>query len=168
MKKIVLILILGLSLTGCSRKVLKTEETFKKDSIVETVKETVIDTSKMTETKIEQTDSVSECEIIITPIDSLRPISVNGLIIKNGIISFKKKSANSKYQKTEKVSQNGLFKATEHTKAKSTTEKTKSEKKIDKKPAFNWWIFIIIILVVLYLVFRFYLKTPFNVWIRSL
>jgi hypothetical protein len=159
MKKNIIILFLTLlTITSCSRKVLRTEDTFKKDSVVETIKEIAIDTSKATIIKEVKTDSVSEYEITVTPVDSLKPISINGLVVNNGIISFKKKSSSSKHQKEEKVSQKGLSKATEHVKAKVETRKDNSNVNIDKKPSYGWILYLVGSAVVLYVLYRVYLK----------
>jgi len=159
MKKNIIILFLSvLTITSCSRKVLRTEDTFKKDSVVETIKEAAVDTSKTTVIKEVKTDSVSEYEITVTPVDSLKPISINGLIVNNGIISFKKKSSSSKHQKEEKVYQKGLFKATEHVKANVETRKDNSNIKIDKKPSYGWILYLVGLFIFLYLLYKAYLK----------
>jgi hypothetical protein len=157
-KNIITCFLIILTITGCSRKVLRTEDSFKKDSLVETIKETALDTSKVKTTKEIKTDSISEYEITVIPVDSLKPVSINGLIVNNGIISFKKKSSNSKYQKEENVQQKGLSKATERVKVKVETKKSNSNIKIDKKPSYGWILYLAGLLTVLYILYRVYSK----------
>ncbi len=139
---------------GCaSRKVdLNLKET-KTDSLVEktfTVKDTI---SQKKESKINYQIFTDISEFNITPIDTSKPIEINGIKYKNSILNFKKTKVNSLYVKEEKDSKNSLKsivgKSTLHLKRKENIK----QKKIDKKA--NYFIYLWVLLIpVFYVIYK--------------
>ena len=139
---------------GCaSRKTdLNLKET-KTDSLVEktfTVKDTI---SQKKESKINYQIFTDISEFNITPIDTSKPIEINGIKYKNSILSFKKTKVNSLYAKEEKESKNSLKlivgKSTLHLKKNENIK----QKKIDKKA--NYFIYLWFLLIpVFYVIYK--------------
>jgi hypothetical protein len=145
MKYITIICGALLFISCASRKVdLNLKET-KTDSLVEktfTLKDTI---SQKKESKINYQIFTDISEFNITPIDTSKPIEINGIKYKNSILNFKKTKVNSLYVKEEKESKNTLKKIV----GKSTLHLKKNEnikqKKIDKKAScfiYLWLLFI--------------------------
>ena len=149
-----IIVLAAFLVVGCaSRKTdLNLKET-KTDVLVEktfTVKDTI---SQKKESKINYQIFTDISEFNITPIDTSKPVEINGIKYKNAVISIKKTKVNSLYVKEEKESNNSLKKIV----GKSTLHLKKNEnikqKKIDKKA--NYFIYLWFLLIpVFYVIYK--------------
>ena len=153
MKYITIICGALLFISCASRKVdLNLKET-KTDSLVEktfTLKDTI---SQKKESKINYQIFTDISEFNITPIDTSKPVEINGIKYKNAVISIKKTKVNSLYVKEEKESKNSLKSIV----GKSTLHLKKNEnikqKKIDKKA--NYFIYLWFLLIpVFYVIYK--------------
>ena len=149
------LIILAILITSCaSRKVHIEKIDIKKDSVVETeVKVTT------TENK-EKTDSTNiitnaDCsEITITPIDSNKTIIVDGKSYKNVVLKIKKSKVNTLYTNKKKESNNKHVDSVATIKTEVKERVIGKTKKVDKKA--NYWVFIywLILILILYLLWR--------------
>ena len=138
-------ILVSLVLFSCaSRKVNK--EVTQKDSLKQI--ETKIVTKE--ETNIAIKNDILIDEFTITPLDSLKDIVVNGISYKNVVLRYKKVKDNSLHIEKKIVSKNELKKETIKTSVKSF------KKDIDKKANYFIYIYIIIGLIILYLIYRYY------------
>ena len=152
MKKHLYILVSLVLLSCGSRKVQVNNTEIKKDSSVTT---TQIDSSKYIKTTDDSTNiniDTEETEISITPLDSTKEIKVNGKTYFNVKLRIKKRKDNTTYQNTNKVAQIDLKQVIKHTEAKSSTKENTKVKNIDRKESIlnYWWILLIIILIYLF------------------
>lgn len=135
-------LLILLLLTSCgTRKVNKSKEEVKQDK-VETV-QTNVQVKENTAVKvIDSTD-----EICIEPIDSIKPMVIDGKSYLNVKIKHKKRKVNTSIV---------LDKTTSDTSVKKTVEKTevvKDNKVIERKTSLVtqlWWLWLLILLFILY------------------
>lgn len=160
---------------GCSARNVTKEDKEKKEVVETKVK--AIDTSKTTKkdtTHLVIVDSSNVDEIIITPIDSTKEMVINGKKYKNAKISHKKEKRNKTIEFKRKI---------EHTKQKAIVFEDNSIKSISEnqktklivKPQFNWGLFILqfwwlwlIILLALYLGYRYYKGVNPFTWVLKL
>ena len=153
MKKLLLIICLILMSCG-ARKVVIEKSTVKKDSIA-TVEVKVVTTEikqKTDSTNIATT--IDDHEITITPIDTCKEIVVDGKIYKNVVLKIKKTKTNSLYTNNKKESETKRIDSAATIKVNKTEEVTVNNKKIDK-PANYWWIlWLIILILTLYQLWR--------------
>lgn len=165
MKKIIFIIFLTLGIWSCgSRKVetdiekkeVKTENNIVKESESQKESETKEDIN--TNTK----EITNEYESIIEPIDPSKEMIVNGKSYKNAKLTNKKTNKAKDTQEQKKVAEK--VKETEKTKQVDKgmvviSEKSKS-KKVDKKESFIFsiwfWVFLILILLALYWLYKNY------------
>jgi len=152
-KKLIFIVIVFL--TSCaSRKVLVDKTDIKKDSIVKTeVKVTTVEDKQKTDSTNIITN-IDSSEIVITPIDSSKTIMVDGKSYKNVVLKIKKSKTNSLYINKKKESNAKRIDSTEvhDTKVK---ERMKGKTKIvDKKTDYVLWGSWIILILILYLLWR--------------
>ena len=152
MKKHLYILISLVLLSCGSRKVQINTSEIKKDTSV-TI--TQIDSSKSIKTTDDNTNidfNTEETEISIIPLDSTKEIKVNGKTYFNVKLRIKKRKDNTTYQNTKKVAQIDLKHVIKHTEAKSSTKENTKVKNIDRKESIlnYWWILLIIILSYLF------------------
>ena len=139
--------LVSLTSSCASRKVVIDKTEIKKDSVVET-KVSLISQEiekKSDSTNITITNDFTE--ITIQPIDTTKEIIVNGVSYKNVILNVKKNKTNVSYSNKNKES---------YTKSKDSTSTNKvvkkeiintKQKKIDKKQ--NYWGFILLLLLLL-------------------
>jgi hypothetical protein len=153
MKKIIFIILIVL--TSCSsRKVLVDKTDIKKDSIAETkVIVTKIDTVNKTDSTkvIVNTDN---SEITITPIDSSKTIIVDGKSYKNVFLKIKKNKSSTLYTNNKKESNIKRIDSVATSKVKIKEHQIGKTKIIDKKQ--NYWSLLwqILLILILYLLWR--------------
>jgi len=153
MKKIILLLLFVL--TSCaSRNVQINKTETKKDSIVETkaAVTTVEDNKKTDSTNIDITTDCSE--IVITPIDSSKTIIVDGKSYRNVVLKIKKTKVNTSYRNNKKESNIKRKDSLVDIKAIKTSDAFILDKKIKKEPSCNLFIWLIILILILYLLWR--------------
>ena len=152
MKKI--IFIIAILLTSCaSRKVAVNKIDIKKDSIAETkVIVTKIDTVNKTDsTKV--IVSADSSEITITPIDSSKTIVVDGKIYKNVVLKIKKNKSNILYTNNKKELNIKRVDSVVTSKVETKEHQVGKTKTIDKEQSYwflFWWILLILILYLLW------------------
>lgn len=136
------LLILLLLLTSCgTRKVNKSKEETKQDK-VETVQNNIQVKENAAVKVIDSTDEIS-----IEPIDSIKPMVIDGKSYLNVKIKHKKRKVNTSIV---------LDKTTSDTSKKKTVEKTevvKDDKVIERKTSLVtqlWWLWLLILLFILY------------------
>jgi hypothetical protein len=153
MKKIILLFILVL--TSCaSRKVHIDKIDIKKDSIVNTeIKVTTIETKEKTDSTSIVT-TIDSSEITITPLDSSKTIFVDGKSYKNVILKIKKAKANSLYTNNKKEANNKRVDSTETTKTEVKERTAGKTKTIDKKANYWFLFYWLILILILYLLWR--------------
>jgi hypothetical protein len=153
MKKLILLLLV--LLTSCaSRKVNISKLEIKKDSVVET--KAIVSTLETKEV-IDSTNITTEVntdEICIEPLDSTKEIVVDGKIYKNVVLRIKKNKVNTIYRNNKKESNNRSVDSigTSKTSVKeNVVDKTKS---IDKKANYWWLLWLLLLILALYLLWR--------------
>ena len=153
MKKLLLITCLFLMSCG-ARKVDIQKSTVKKDSIATTeIKVITVETKEKTDSTNIAT-IIDDHEITITPIDTCKEIVVDGKRYKNVVLKIKKNRTNSLYVNKKKESETKRMDSTATTKVNKTEEVVVNNKKIDK-PANYWWIlWLIILILTLYQLWR--------------
>lgn len=136
------LLILLLLLTSCgTRKINKSTEETKQDK-VETVQNNIQVKENVAVKVIDSTDEIS-----IEPIDSIKPMVIDGKSYLNVKIKHKKRKVNTSIV---------LDKTTSDTSKKKTVEKievVKDEKIIERKTSLVtqlWWLWLLILLFILY------------------
>jgi len=136
------LLILLLLLTSCgTRKVNKSTEETKQDK-VETVQNNIQVKENVAVKVIDSTDEIS-----IEPIDSIKPMVIDGKSYLNVKIKHKKRKVNTSIV---------LDKTTSDTSKKKTVEKievVKDDKIIERKTSLVtqlWWLWLLILLFILY------------------
>jgi len=134
------IIICGALFSCASRKVNK--EVIKKDSISQI--ETKIFTKE--EINIAIKNDIFTDELIITPLDTLKDITVNGISYKNVVLRYKKVKDNSLHIEKKIVSKN------EDKKEIVKTSNKTFQKKIDKKA--NYFIYLWLLLIPLFFFIR--------------
>lgn len=146
--------LVSLTSSCASRKVIVDKTDIKKDSIVETkVKVIVTETEKKSDsTNIFITNENSE--LTITPIDTTKEIIVNGVSYKNVILNVKKNKTNVSYSNKNKASYTKSKDSTSTNKIVKTEVIKTKQKKIDKKQ--NYWVLILpmLLLIILYLLWQ--------------
>ena len=152
MKKYILLLIL---LTSCaSRHVQVDKIDIKKDSVVET--KVIVTTIE----KKEKTDStnivttIDNSEIIITPIDSSKTIIVDGKSYKNVILKIKKNKVNTLYTNNKRESNIKLKDSVAVVKVNKTEKISGKNKTIEKKANYWWILWILLLILILYQLWR--------------
>ena len=148
MKKSILIL-LCLTLFSCASRKVDTKID-KRDSTSVSVSNEVENTKTDTQTQTVIIDSTETEEIVITPIDSTKPIVVNGKKYFNAKLSYKKQRNNIRTEQKEKVAQI----AEKHTKKRTEARVvTKQKEKTTEAVRFPWWL-ILLGAVLVYLLLR--------------
>ena len=142
-------------LTSCaSRKVSINKTDVKKDSIVEAK---VVVTTIEKEIKTDSTNiniTTDSSETIITPIDSSKVIVVDGKSYKNVVLKIKKTKVNTLYV-NNKTESNIKRKDSVATTKIQVKEQTTGKTKIIDKKANYWFLFYwLILILILYLLWR--------------
>ena len=137
-----------------SRKVSVEKLNAKSDSIVNTEVKVVTIENKIKTDSTNITTNIDSSEITITPIDSSKTIIVDGKSYKNVVLNIKRSKTNSLYTNNKKevqVRQKDSAAATETKVKKQTTNKNKT---IDKKANYWYLLYWLILISILYLLWR--------------
>ena len=153
MKKFILLFLI--ILTSCaSRNVQIDKLNIKKDSTATTeVKVITVEAKQKTDSTNIVTTTDSN-EITITPIDTCKEIIVEGKVYKNVVLKIKKNKTNTLYTNNKKESE------TKHIDSAATSKVIKKEvvdnklKTIDKKANYCWIIWLLLLILILYLLWR--------------
>ena len=153
MKRIILILLI--LLTSCaSRKVDINKTDIKKDSIVNTEVKVITIENKIKTDSTNITTNIDNSEITITPIDSSKVIVVDGKNYKNVVLKIKKIKANTLYINNKKESETKHKDSTATTKVEVKEQSTTKTKTIDKKANYLVLFYWLILILILYLLWR--------------
>ncbi len=161
MKKVILIIFLFVLASCASRKVQTNIVETKTDSIVEqkdTVAIKIIDSVSVVK-------DITIDEITITPVDTCRPFTVDGKVYKNVVIKIKKIKDNSLYSEKKTVSKNASKKQLKRV-TKAANSKTKQT--IRKSNPFKYFILLFILIVILFLAYKYFNKTSIlRFWVKK-
>lgn len=133
-------ILLSLILFSCGSRKVAIQET-KKDYLKQI--ETKIDTKE--ETNIVIKNDISTDELIITPLDTLKDIVVNGITYKNVVLRYKKVKDNSLHIEKKTIVKNELKKELTKTSVKEF------KKNIDKKANYFVYLWLLLIPIIIYL-----------------
>lgn len=153
MKKILLITCLILMSCG-ARKVNIEKLEVKKDSIATTEVKAIVDIKKETIDSTNIKTDTTQDEITVQPIDTCKEMVVEGKHYKNVVLKIKKIKTNSLYTNKKKESE------TKHIDSTATSKVIKKEvvdsklKTIDKKANYCWIIWLLLLILILYLLWR--------------
>ena len=153
MKKLIVLFLIVL--TSCaSRNVQVDKLDIKKDSVAETkvVVATIESKIKTDSTNVRTT--IDNSEITITPIDTCKEIIVEGKVYKNVVLKIKKNKVNTLYTNNKTESNNKRTDSVATVKVQEKEHVVAKEKKIDK-PANYWWIlWLLLLILTLYQLWR--------------
>lgn len=153
MKKLLLITCLILMSCG-ARKVDIEKVTIKKDSTATVeVKVVTVETKQKTDSMNVST-TIDDNEITVTPIDTCKEIVVDGKIYKNVVLKIKKTKTNSLYTNNKKESETKRIDSVATVKVNKTEDVVVNNKKIDKPANYSWIIWILILILILYQLWR--------------
>lgn len=153
MKKYIFIALLFL--TSCSaRKVQIEKENVKKDSIATTTTNVkTVDSIKKTDSTTINTN-INIDEIIVTPIDSTKPIYINNIPYKNVILKIKKTKANTLYTNNKTASETKVKDSVVVAVVKKSEASTKESKKVDSKPRYYYLLALLVLILIMYFLWR--------------
>ena len=153
MKKLLLITCLILMSCG-ARKVDIEKVSIKKDSTaIAEVKVITVETKQKTDSTNVST-VIDDNEITVTPIDTCKEIVVDGKIYKNVVLKIKKTKTNSLYTNNKKESETKHIDSVATVKVNKTEDVVVNNKKIDKPANYSWIIWILILILILYQLWR--------------
>ena len=142
-------------LTSCaSRKVDINKTDIKKDSVVNTEVKVITIENKIKTDSTSITTNTDNSEITITPIDSSKVIVVDGKNYKNVVLKIKKIKANTLYINNKKESETKHKDSTATTKIEVKEQSTTKTKTIDKKANYLVLFYWLILILILYLLWR--------------
>lgn len=148
MKKSILIL-LSLTLFSCASRKVDTKID-KRDSTAVSVSNEVEKTKTDTQTQTIVIDSSQTEEIEIIPIESTKPLVVNGRTYFNAKLRYKKQQNNIRNSRIEKVAE---IKEKRAKKRNEVRVATKQKEKTTEAVKFPWWL-ILLGAVLVYLLLR--------------
>jgi hypothetical protein len=153
MKKLILLFLIVLTSCG-SRKVQVDKLDIKKDSVAETkIAVTTIETKQKTDsTNIVTT--IDNSEITITPIDTCKEIVVEGRVYKNVVLKIKKNKVNTSYTNNKTESNNKRMDSVATIKVNKTEKVSGKNKTIDKKADYSWILWLLLLILILYQLWR--------------
>jgi ATP-dependent Zn protease len=152
MKKYILLLIL---FTSCaSRHVQVDKLEVKKDSIAETKVLVTTVESKEIKDSTNITINIDSSEITITPIDSSKTIIVDGKSYKNVVLKIKKSKTNTLYTNNKTESNIKRKDSISDSKVSKKETVVGKKKEIDKKASYYWIIWLFLLILILYLLWR--------------
>ena len=154
MKKVIILASLLLLVSCGARKVDVAKIDIKKDSIAETKVTVATIENKIKTDSTNIVTNMDSSEITITPIDSSKTIMVDGKSYKNVVLKIKKIKANTLYINNKKESETKHKDSTATTKVEVKEQSTTKTKTIDKKA--NYWVLFywLILILILYLLWR--------------
>jgi hypothetical protein len=144
MKKISLIALSFLVMSCASRKVDRKEEKQKINFTEQVSEETKTDSQ--TTTKVIDTSTIDEIEII--PIDSTKPVVINGKTYLNAKIKHVKRKNNINTDKVEKVAEIQR----KAVKRELKIDNSIKEKQTERESGFSWW--WLLLLIPIYVIYR--------------
>ena len=137
-----------------SRKVSVEKLNAKSDSIVNTEVKVVTIENKIKTDSTNITTNIDSSEITITPIDSSKTIIVDGKSYKNVVLNIKRSKTNSLYTNNKKEVQVRQKDSTVVTETKVKKQTTNKNKTIDKKANYWYLLYWLILISILYLLWR--------------
>lgn len=153
MKKLILLFLIVL--TSCaSRNVQIDKLNIKKDSTATTEVKVITVEAKQKTDSTNIITTIDNNEITITPIDTCKEIVVEGKVYKNVVLKIKKTKTNSLYTNNKKELE------TKRIDSAATSKVIKKEvvdsklKTIDKKANYCWIIWLLLLILILYLLWR--------------
>lgn len=154
MNKYILI-VLSFVLIGCgARKVDVSKSIVKKDSVVETKVEVTTVITKVINDSTNIKIEVSEDELTLTPIDTSKEMVVNGKRYKNAVLKHKKTKTNSLYTNNKTESETKHKDSVASIKADVKSSANIKTKHIDKSADCSWIIWILLIIIIIYTLWR--------------
>jgi hypothetical protein len=153
MKKLILLFLI--ILTSCaSRQVQVDKLDIKKDSVAETkvVVTTIENKIKTDSTNIVTT--IDNSEITIIPIDTCKEIIVEGKVYKNVVLKIKKNKVNTLYTNNKTESNNKRTDSVATVKVNKTEKISGKNKTIDKKANYWWILWLLLLILTLYQLWR--------------
>lgn len=153
MKKILLITCLILMSCG-ARKVNIEKLEVKKDSVATTEVKAIVDIKKETIDSTNIKTDTTQDEITVQPIDTCKEMVVEGKHYKNVVLKIKKIKTNSLYTNKKKESETKHIDSTATVKVNKTEEVVVNNKKIDKSVNYWWILWLIILILTLYQLWR--------------
>jgi hypothetical protein len=142
MKQIFILLSLVLITSCATRKVNKSTEEIKQTR-VEDVQNNVQTKENIAIKVIDSTD-----DICIEPIDSIKPMIIDGKSYLNAKISHKKRKVNTNIVSDKTTSDLSIKKTTEK------IEAIKDVKETERKSGFNWW-WLLLLIIPAYIIYKF-------------
>jgi hypothetical protein len=153
MKKIILLLFI--LLTSCASRNVNINKTETiKDSVVNTEVKVITIESKIKTESTSITTGIDSSEITITPIDSSKTIIVDGKSYKNVVLKIKKIKANSLYVNNKKELETKHKDSMAATNVEVKEQSTIKTKTIDKKANYWFLFYWLILILILYLLWR--------------
>jgi len=153
MKKLILLFLIVL--TSCaSRQVQVDKLDIKKDSVAKTK---VIVTTIENKIKTDSTNivtTIDNSEITITPIDTCKEIIVEGKVYKNVVLKIKKNKANTLYTNNKTESNNKRVDSVATIKVNKTEKVSGKNKTIDRKANYWWILWLLLLILILYQLWR--------------
>lgn len=149
MKKTILIL-LSLTLFSCASRKVDTKID-KRDSTGVSVSNEVEKTKTDSQTQTVIIDSTETEEIVIVPINTTKPIIVNGKKYFNAKLRYKKQRNNIRTERKEKVTQIAEKRTKRRTEARVVT---KQKEKTIEAVRFPWWLIVLGSVLVYFLLRR--------------
>ena len=153
MKKFIIILLVILTSCG-ARKVDVSKIEVKKDSVVETKAEVKTVEVKNVSDSTNIVTEMNNSEICIEPLDSTKEMVVNGKTYKNVILKIKKNKVNTSYTNNKTESNIKHMDSVGTTKASVKENVVGKTKHIDKKANYWWIICWLILILIIYLLWR--------------
>ncbi len=148
MKKSILLL-LSLTLFSCASRKVDTKID-KRDSTAVSVSNEVEKVKTDSQTQTFVIDSTETEEIVIVPIDTTKPLIVNGKKFFNAKLRYKKQRNNIRTSQTEKVAQIAEKRTKKRTEARLVTKQKEKTTEAVRSP---WWL-IVLGAVLVYLLMR--------------
>jgi hypothetical protein len=154
MKKLI-ILLLVLILTSCaSRQVQVDKLDIKKDSVAETKVTVITIENKIKTDSTNITTTIDNSEITITPIDTCKEIVVEGKVYKNVVLRIKKNKVNTLYTNNKRESNNKRKDSVAVIKINKTEKISGKNKTIEKKANYWWILWLLLLILTLYQLWR--------------
>lgn len=153
MKKLLLIICLVLISCG-SRKVTVDKLNIKKDSTAITEVKVITVEAKQKTDSTNIVTTVDSSEVTITPIDTCKEIIVEGKVYKNVVLKIKKNKTNTLYTNNKKESETKRIDSTATSKVIKKEVVDSKLKTVDKKANYCWVIWLLLLILILYLLWR--------------
>lgn len=153
MKKLLLIICLVLISCG-SRKVTVDKLNIKKDSTATTEIKVITVEAKQKTDSTNIVTTVDSNDVTITPIDTCKEIIVEGKVYKNVVLKIKKNKTSTLYTNNKKESETKRIDSTATSKVIKKEVVDSKLKTVDKKANYCWVIWLLLLILILYLLWR--------------